>query len=161
MKTTDDKHSKRKEHQKDSLHTTEDATQQMVSEIVEYCRKGSKWGVRAILDTVKEQQRGFLLNQHDRFGDTALTAAASGGHNGLLQYLLEIPGVDPNITTEGTRFTPLILAAAHGNSQIVDNLIKLSAINPEIKDINQMTAAEEATYSGHLEISTMITNRKI
>ncbi|KTD55684.1 Ankyrin repeats (3 copies) [Legionella santicrucis] len=160
MKATDDKHTQRKENQKDSLQTPEDTTQQMVSEIVEYCRKGNKWGVSTILDTVKEQQRGPLLNQHDSFGDTALTAAASGGHESLLKYLLKIPGVDPNITTEGTGFTPLILAAAKGNSQIVDSLIKLSVVNPEIKDINQMTAAEEATYSGHLGISTMITNRR-
>jgi ankyrin repeat protein len=158
MKSKDDTHRKIKQHSAQAL---EETTQQKVSEIVECCRKGSKWGVSAILDTVKEHDRGSLLNQHDRFGDTALTAAASGGYIGLLHYLLEIPGVDPNVATKGSGFTPLILAAAKGNVQIVGNLIKLSAVNSGLKKINAMTAAEEATYAGHLDISDMITSRKI
>lgn len=140
---------------KTSLGTPEE----MLSEIVECCRKGHKWGVKALLKKIKEDERGALLNQRDRFGDTALTAAAAGGHHSLVKYLLEIPGVNPNVTTEGTGFTPLIMAAAKGYSNMVDTLIKKPTVKLEIRDMNGLTAAEEAEYANHLDISNTIINK--
>ncbi|CAM3140685.1 Ribulose-5-phosphate 4-epimerase and related epimerases and aldolases [Legionella steigerwaltii] len=135
------------------------APEEIISELVEHCRKGHKWGVTAILRKVNEQARGPLLNQRDHFGDTALTAAAAGGYDSLVKYLLKIPGVNPNVTTERTGFTPLIMAAAKGHANTVDTLIEEPTVELEIRDANGMTAAEEAEYSNHLDISDAITSK--
>lgn len=129
--------------------------------IIECCKKGDKWGVIRILSDLAKEERAKLLNQRDRFGDTALTAAASEGHNSVVEYLLEIPGVDPNVGTSGTCFTPLIMAAAKGYPDVVFTLLKKPEVTLEIKDINGLTAAEEAAHAHHLEISEIISRKMV
>lgn len=141
---------------KDIMSDFDNDTQKIIQKIVDYCRKGNIWGIRDILRSVPESEQRSLLNQYDKFGDTALIAASSNGHVTLMQYLLKIPGVDPNIGTERTQFTPLMLAAANGNKQIVEMLLHMPTINTEIKGINKMTAAEEAIYADHPDVSDMI-----
>lgn len=133
---------------------------QIINRIVDDSRRGSIWGVRAALMSIPESERGALLNQHDELGDTALAAACSHGHVSMTEYLLGIPGVDPNIGAARTKFTPLILAAARGHKTIVEKLVHLSIIDTGLKDINQKNAEEEAIYYGHDDIARIIGSAK-
>ena len=140
----------------------EDTTQKkIINEIVKYARAGNIWGIREILRQVPEPEQGTLLNKYDQFGDTALVVACSNGHVALTQYLLNIPGVDPNVGTENTHFTPLILAAANGRRRIVEMLLLCTTpIDAAATAINKMNADEEALYSAHPDIAAMIRSKR-
>lgn len=127
-----------------------------IKDIVDQCRKGNLWGLKRILMTVPAEQHGSLLNKFDSFGDTALLAATSNGHETVVRYLLTIPGLDLNLAAQKTKFTPLIMSAANGYKNIVQLLLSNKSIVTGLKDINKMTAAEEAVYAHHDDIAEMI-----
>lgn len=128
----------------------------MVNSIVECCRQGNIWAVRRNLREVRPSEQATLLNKCDRFGDTALGVASSNGHITLTEFLISIPGVDPNKATEKTKFTPLMLAATQGNEKIVKLLLKLPTIDKAAISINRMTADAEALYANQKKMSDLI-----
>ena len=129
---------------------------QVIKKIVDDSRRGSIWGVKAALRSIPVSEQGALLNKRDGLGDTALAVACAYGHVTMTEYLLSIPGIDPNIGLERTKFTPLILAAAKGYKDIVEKLLHISIINTGLKDINKKNAEEEAIYYGHDDIALII-----
>ena len=134
--------------------------EKIIQKIVDYCRNGNIWAVKAILVKIPASRHAALLNQVDQFGDTALVGASFGGHAHLMQYLLTIPGIDPNVPTMKTHFTPLIIAAANGSKRLVELLLQHSFINKHAKSINGMSADEEAIYADHMEIAAIIRSSK-
>ncbi|MFA6302373.1 MAG: ankyrin repeat domain-containing protein [Legionella sp.] len=140
--------------QKTNTQTNNDS--EKIKKIVDQSRKGHLWGLKDILMAVPADQQGPLLNNCDSFGDTALLAAISNGHETVVRYLLTIPGLDLNLANERTQYTPLIMSAAKGYKTIVQLLLSNKSVVTGSTDINKMTAAEEAVYNHHDDIAQLI-----
>lgn len=63
---------------------------------------------KAMLDDMKTVTGNAINKQHE-FGATFLHVATSNGYNEVVQYLLEQPGINPNIADDEGN-TPLHLA---------------------------------------------------
>ena len=66
-------------------------------------------------------------------------------------------GAKVNVVDNDEKWTALMFAAAEGQTEIVDKLLKAGA-DITLKDIDGDTAADFATQAGHAEIARMITN---
>ncbi|MCP4746133.1 MAG: ankyrin repeat domain-containing protein [Desulfobacteraceae bacterium] len=102
---------------------------------------------------------GADLNTTNRYGVSALRAAASNGHVDAAEVLLSHPDIDVNI---GSKYggTPLSQAACYGHVDIV--ILLLSHPNSCNKiDVNKpndfgQTPLFQAAYEGHIEIVLLL-----
>ena len=89
----------------------------MAASLRELCQAGKLEEARAAL------ARGGKVNQTTAGGNTGLMCAAAQGHESVVELLLQQPGLDVNLTREGSRRTALHAASSYGRAGIVRMLL--------------------------------------
>jgi len=110
----------------------------------------------AVLDMKK-----WDVNAVDCTGSTALTWAATRGHEGVVKILLEREDVDPDRADTIFRQTPLSLAAVKGQERVVKMLLEREDVDPnrEIAPYCQ-TPLSWAARNGHEGLVKMLLERQ-
>ncbi|KAL3481690.1 ankyrin repeat-containing domain protein [Aspergillus californicus] len=81
-----------------------------------------------------------------------LSLAAEKGYAGIVQSILEIPDVDPNIQIRNGR-TPLCLAAEQGHEEVVAALLRNQAVDPNLRDtVYDQSPLSWAAEKGNAEV---------
>jgi len=112
--------------------------------------------VSAVLD-----MREWDVNATDCSGNTALTWAAMGGHDGVVRRLLEQKGINPDQADTKYGWTPLSRAAVNGREGIVKMLLERQDVNPGQPDTCCGRAPLSlAAENGHEGIVKMLLERK-
>jgi len=112
--------------------------------------------VSAVLD-----MREWDVNAADCSGNTALTWAAMGGHDGVVRRLLEQKGINPDQADTKYGWTPLSRAAVNGREGIVKMLLERQDVNPSQPDTCCGRAPLSlAAEKGHEGIVKMLLERK-
>jgi len=99
---------------------------------------------------------GANVNTTDESGSTALMFAASGKNLPAVKLLVK-KGAKVNAIDTNEHWTPLMWAAAEGQTEIVSYLLKKGA-NPALKDVDGDTAESFATSKKHPEVVQVIQN---
>lgn len=94
------------------------------------------------------------IDARDRTGKTPLIHAASGPAPTTVQILLDA-GADVNAVDNGEHWTALMMAAAEGQSEVVEVLLAGGA-KKEMVDIDGESAAYFARSKGHIEIANRL-----
>ncbi|CAE7878819.1 ANKRD50 [Symbiodinium sp. KB8] len=94
------------------------------------CRLGMQQLFQVILTTsASSQERSTFVNKPNDMGWTPLLLAAQNGYRLMCEELLWAQA-DPNLPTEGTRLSPLTLAASYGHADTVRLLLDLEWTRP-------------------------------
>jgi len=101
-------------------------------------------------------QYGASLDDETNIGNTALHLAVWKESNECMMYLLKNHPILLNMKNIGG-FTPLHVAANHGLSLPVQFLLKHGA-DVHAKDINGLTALQDAQEEGHYEVAMALRN---
>jgi ankyrin repeat protein len=80
-------------------------------------------------------RENFNPNIVTNSGKYALGDAASRGDVDVMKLLLDRPDVDPNFQGGSLEAAPLHLAAKNGHSAIVELLLAMVNINPDVRDV--------------------------
>jgi ankyrin repeat protein len=102
-------------------------------------------------------QHGAAVNvtsPKDRLDSTALTLAASNGHDAVLELLLQA-GADIDWRTERDGFSALMLAAELGHWSTVGMLLSAGA-DPGLQDRKGNTACDLAVANGHGAVTRVL-----
>jgi len=99
-------------------------------------------------------QCGAFLGVQDEVGDTLYHWVVREEKSDILSFLLSKAPTFLDTQNEDGE-TPLHLAAALGEEETVDTLLKNGA-NPAIKDVTGLTAAEHALDNSHYKIGHML-----
>ena len=95
------------------------------------------------------------ISQRYEGGFTPLMNAAMYGNADCLQELLNVRGVDVNVTND-KHFTPLHLAATQGHAQCVRVLLQTGGVAVNRKEISGMTPLTSAVVKGRPDIVRML-----
>jgi len=98
------------------------------------------------------------LNATDLRGYTALTWAASKGHDGDVKVLLEQVGLHPDIADNGGQ-TPLSWASERGRCEIVKILLEQKNVDPDTADHRGQTPLSYAADGGCKEVVEVLLQR--
>lgn len=113
------------------------------------------------VDVVKTLvENGADINSADEEGYTALTHAAKNGDLKIVDFLLGVEGIDMNIPTFGSDYTPLFWAIARGHEDVVKKLIDTGAeqfVEVEDRRIDALDLAD--SYGNQNIIDTIIQSR--
>jgi len=102
---------------------------------------------------------GCDVNKRDCMGNTPLTWAARGGHEGVVKILLGRDDVNPEKSDNGGR-TPLGLAAIYGCEGVVRILLERDDVNPENPNDGGQTPLSCAAINGHEEVVKILLGRE-
>ena len=136
------------------LHTLNSVNKFKDLTILEYAyKKGSIWFLKAPFR--EEFVTEYVIKTELSFKQNWLHIAAKMGSIELLSFYLK-NGVDANKSDQERR-TPLMLAALHGHTECVKELIlHLNQIQLFHKDIYNQTALHLALINGHMEIAELL-----
>lgn len=109
-------------------------------------------GHTAIMEKLIE--KGASVNLRDAYGRTALMLASSGPFPTAVKLLLD-HRADPDMADGEEHFTALMYAAAEGQLEIVQILLKKKA-NPMLKDVDGDNALTFAEKNGHKDIVILL-----
>ena len=98
------------------------------------------------------------LEATDVQGNTAILWAARNGHGAIVQILLKLEGVRPNIADNGGQ-TPLSWAAKNRCEDVVKMLIEREDVTPNTADREGRTPLLWATQEGHEGVVKMLLER--
>ncbi|KAI7972793.1 hypothetical protein EIK77_003939 [Talaromyces pinophilus] len=101
-------------------------------------------------------QNGHDSSCVDTYGQTPLALAAANGHDKVVSFLRERPGVDLNCKDQYGR-TPLSLAAEKGYETVVKELLKAHGVKIDSKDVYGQTPLLWATVNSHHRVVRMLT----
>ena len=76
----------------------------------------------------------WSINERDNNGRAALSWAAVGGHEDVVNILLQLRDIDPNVVDTKYGRTPLWWAAGRGHEGIVRMLLERGGVNPNTAD---------------------------
>lgn len=107
---------------------------------------GDKLGALKILQSQPPQQNHLSINCTNTDGWAPLHVAASEGHTGMVEILLEY-GANLDARTKNFR-TPLHIACIRGNFAVIQALLMANA-DPDAKDIDGNTPAHFCAEYGH------------
>lgn len=99
-------------------------------------------------------EKGASVNLRDAYGRTALMLASSGPFPAAVKLLLD-HRADPDMADGEEHFTALMYAAAEGQLEIVQLLLKNKA-NPTLKDVDGDNALTFAEKNGHKDIVILL-----
>ena len=106
-----------------------------------------------------------LLSQHQadinaktRYGASALTLAAKGGHVQTVKLLLD-SGVDLNCVGDGCEFSPLMVAAQHGHDTVLRVLLDRGGDVNFYTPSTGLTPLMTAALNGHMTTAQIIIER--
>lgn len=97
---------------------------------------------------------GAKVNRVDQLGRTALMFASTGPFPGTVTHLLD-SGAEVNLADRGEGWTPLMWAAAEGNTEVVKVLLRAGA-DKHMKDKDSDTAFDFAKQKGHEETARVL-----
>ncbi|PAY15819.1 hypothetical protein CKO51_29785 [Rhodopirellula sp. SM50] len=97
------------------------------------------------------------IDARDRTGKTPLIHAASGPAPTTVEILLDA-GADINAVDNGEHWTALMMAAAEGQAEVVEVLLKRGA-KKEMVDIDGESAAYFARQNGHIKLAERLEGR--
>ena len=100
--------------------------------------------------------RGATVDARDFQGNTPLIHAASGPAPETVTTLLDA-GADINAVDSGEHFTPLMMAAALGNTRVVKVLLQRGA-RTDMVDVDGDAAIDFARENGHMEIVKLLSD---
>lgn len=106
--------------------------------------------VKLLLDS------GATVDSRDRLGNTPLIHAASGPSPTTVTMLLDA-GAEINAVDSGEHFTALMMAAAEGNTEVVQVLLERGA-KKDMVDSDGDAAIDFARRSGHGEIVALLSD---
>lgn len=99
-------------------------------------------------------KRGAVADARDHNDRTALMYASTGPFNTSVKLLLEA-GADPNLVDNEEQFTPLMFAAAEGQTEVVKTLLKNGADKTRV-DVDGESAYDFAVNNGHTEVAKLV-----
>ena len=111
--------------------------------------------VELVREALKEVDLSQRPNAKDIHGRTALIAASTGGHTGIVAMLLE-NGADVN-AEDKDGWTALMFASQNGHTEIVALLLNVGA-DVDAKNKYKWTALMFASQEGHTEIVALLLN---
>lgn len=88
------------------------------------------------------------INAQDKNGNTALMLAAQGGQESIVQFLLNLQGINVN-TQKSAGFNALLISVYWGYENIVNLLCQIPSINVNAQDENGYTALIWASEYNH------------
>lgn len=97
---------------------------------------------------------GAVANSDDSFVMDQLVEAIRVGNVGVVRDLIGVKGVSTEVTTK-VGSTPLLAAAAYGQTEVVKYLLSRGA-NINARDRNGTTALMWAVYKGNIEIAKLM-----
>uniref|UniRef100_A0A674JV48 Ankyrin repeat and KH domain containing 1 n=1 Tax=Terrapene triunguis TaxID=2587831 RepID=A0A674JV48_9SAUR len=100
--------------------------------------------------------RGANIEHRDKKGFTPLILAATAGHVGVVEILLD-KGGDIEAQSERTKDTPLSLACSGGRQEVVDLLLARGA-NKEHRNVSDYTPLSLAASGGYVNIIKILLN---
>ncbi|KAK4184223.1 ankyrin repeat-containing domain protein [Podospora australis] len=95
-------------------------------------------------------------NARDASGCTPLWKTAEAGSTAMSEELLNHEGVDIDAADTWTGNTPLLLAARRGYKEMVELLLRKSALDPVISDMEGRTALWYAAEKDHSEVAPIL-----
>ena len=98
--------------------------------------------------------KGLKIDTPDGEGKTALIHASSGPFAETASYLIE-QGADVNVKDGTEGFTPLMMAAAEGQAEVVQVLLRAGA-DRDAMDVDGETAAIFAANNGHSRVVKLL-----
>ena len=125
-----------------------------------FARHGELAGLRYLLSLLQRcastpeasyQAQATEIRRRGKGGSTPLLNAALCGHADCLQELLNVPGIDVNVTDDED-YTPLYLAVMRGRVQCVRVLLQTGSVAVNRKATLGMTPLHYAARGGHTEI---------
>lgn len=109
-------------------------------------RQGATGIVRLLLDDPSLDLR------HESQGRTALTGAAAGGHESIVQWLVNRDEINLG-HHDGWDGDPLFEAASRGHAKVVDYLLSRQDLNPNtLSPIHETTSLYEAVRKGYHDV---------
>jgi hypothetical protein len=99
-------------------------------------------------------KKGATLGARDSNGRTALMFAATGANLETVGLLIA-NGAQIDAVDTAEKFTPLMFAAAEGQVEVVQVLLKHKA-DPNLRDIDGDTAQDFASRNGHAEVVRLL-----
>lgn len=100
-------------------------------------------------------KNGSKVDQLDASGRTALMYASTGANAGTVKALLAA-NADVHLADKVEQFTPLMFAAAEGQTEVVRLLLDAGA-DPSTKDVDGESALDFARDKGHADVITLLT----
>lgn len=108
-----------------------------------------------ILTMVLASVKDADINERDSEGSTPFSNAAANGNLKAIVYLSGIPDVDVN-SIDHLRYTPLMRAAEQGHVNVVEELLKNSAVKLTLQSAFGASAAQIAKHYDHGKIEELI-----
>lgn len=98
--------------------------------------------------------KGASVDHRDIMNRTALMYASTGPFNETVTLLLDA-GANPNLVDGEEHFTPLMFAAAEGQAEVVQTLLKHGA-DKSMVDVDGESAYDFALNNGHSEVAKLL-----
>ncbi|TKR57981.1 hypothetical protein L596_030611 [Steinernema carpocapsae] len=125
-------------------------TTQDLNELNEYLRENKADEAKLMINKNPE-----LLTKKDDSSRTVIHWAASGGCLPLLEYALS-KNIDDAVVADDMGFTPLMIAAAAGRSEVVRHLMAIPIVCINSVNVNGQSALHYAASKGHETIVKML-----
>ncbi len=106
-----------------------------------------------------KKELGCEIEIEAESGRTPLHCAAENGYLGIVKYLIEEKGVNPNVK-DISGLTPLHFAAGSGSLEIVKYLVEKRGANVSVESNNEQTPLHFAAGNGHLGIVKYLIEEK-
>ena len=118
------------------------------------------FGLRAILERLLEslKEDNVVIGFADERRRTPLSFAAQGGHEAVVELLMERDDVDVDSKNDWAE-TPLFLAAEHGHEAVVELLMERDDVDVDSKNSWGRTPLSIAAESGHEAVVKLLLER--
>lgn len=115
--------------------------------------QASRYGHSGVVALLIQHQAD--IHAKNRYGASALTLAARGGHIQTVKLLVE-SGVELNIASEGCEFTPLLAAALHGHDAVLRFLLDRGCDVNFRTPTSGLTPLMLAALNGHMTTAQIL-----
>ncbi|RDW84032.1 uncharacterized protein DSM5745_04358 [Aspergillus mulundensis] len=132
------------------------AAQRGHDQVVDVLTSIWSWRVRDEKDISETQAMiTYTSNKVNRSSESPLWIAASKGHEKVVEVLVKVPGINPNLANND-KATPLWVAAAKGHEKVVKVLVDVPGINLNKPNKQGNTPLLIAAARGHNEVIKLL-----